>query len=620
MDKSRLNILIVEDDATQGKALYEAFTRAGYTAVLCNTSVQGLTQAQRTEFQCMLVDCMLPKMNGVDLVDEILGMIPNKPKVFLFTGIFKDRKFMQDSMSRTGAEGFFLKPLNLEQILAKVDEALSDLMGPMTPPILRIYSSESIPNEELLSLIDTEPTIHAFHLPMIYQRIRDTTLTGELTLISTVGDVSSVAFYQGAVYAVKTPDRDSYFGSLAVSHGFVSPQDVLEALGSPNGKMLGERLIESMSLSPHAIQVILEEQQILRLSQTIQDDVISLQWVNKKTPKPIHTLKEMKFQQLVDDWLESKITGDWIKSTLMSWGSFKIEGDYHSRIHGSFTIEEVFSSDHFREDRDLPHLFHTLVHGQAFMGQRGERVQDFTFLESRLDQMNSASKLQNYFQILGLSEKAQVREVTKAFEGLKEAFAPESLPAGCPPEIVEKCRFIFGKIIEAHDILMDDGERMRYLQNLQSKRSQALLEAEPIFRTAILEIMTGHPQEAGKKFQSLIDRKLEFKDLRSYRIWAGLKENRGFSALRIDQIPPEERHSAAYMMAKGVSLRTKGQYKKALDAFRTAHVLDPRLRIAKAELKQMVLELERQKGNNRELIREVTAVVENFFGKNKKGA
>src|SRR5665213_1864647 len=126
MNKSRINILIVEDDPTQGKALYEAFTRDGYTAILCTSSVQAITSAQRQEFHCLFVDCMLPKMNGVDLVGEILAMIPNKPKVMLYTGIFKDREFTREAMKKTGAEMFVLKPRDLSAVLAQMSDVFSE--------------------------------------------------------------------------------------------------------------------------------------------------------------------------------------------------------------------------------------------------------------------------------------------------------------------------------------------------------------------------------------------------------------------------------------------------------------------------------------------------------------
>jgi CheY-like chemotaxis protein len=616
MSKSRLNILIVEDDATQGKALEEAFKRSGFSVTLCDTSARALTQVQRLEFHALIIDCMLPKMNGIDLVEEILNLVPYRPHVFMITGIYKDRKFIQDATRRTGATHFFIKPLHLEEVIAHVEGALADKMEPENPPILSLYDAEPPTATELAQLIEREPTLHAFHLPKLYQRLQQARATGELTLISAVGDLSSVEFFEGKVFAVKTPDKESFFGGLAISKGFVVPEDVLEALKDPTQKKLGEKLIESMSLSPHAIDIILEEQLALRLSQTIQDDVVSLQWTEHKFPKPPHTLLPERFQMLQEDWLSSKVTPDWIHSTLMVWGSFELGGEYHIHLRGGHSIEELLKHSSFDSARDLPTLFRALIQGDAYIGvRRGSASQDFSLLESRLDRMLVDMKQQNYFQILGIGEKAHQREISRAFEILKEAFDPARLPSHCPATVVSKCQRVFQEIEKIYAILSDDMERQRYMTLLQNRRSQETLEAEPIFRAAIVELENGHAKEAAEKLQTLIDRKLDFRDIRAYRLWAGLKCDRNYNAIRLDQIPPEERHSAAYMMAKGVHYRRNHQFRKALEAFRTAQILDPRLSIAKYELKKLAQHLERSGSQHREVLREATAVMETLFGR-----
>jgi tetratricopeptide (TPR) repeat protein len=219
-----------------------------------------------------------------------------------------------------------------------------------------------------------------------------------------------------------------------------------------------------------------------------------------------------------------------------------------------------------------------------------------------------------------VGEKAHTNELNKAYTELKQYYDPSHLPKDSPPSLLVKCSKVFQHIQNAYNTLSDDIKRNSYVLQEQNKRTQEMLENEPVFRAAVLELANGQHREAAKKFQTLLDRRLDFRDLRSYRIWAGLKGDRNYRDLTLDQVPPEERHSAPYMMAKGVYYRSRRQYQKALEAFRSAHVLDPRMSIAKQELKKLLSDIDR-KGGNKDILREVTSVVENLFGKiGRRGA
>lgn len=620
MKRSRIQVLIVDDDATQGKALLEAVKRAGYAAEWCNTSVKAITTTQHQEFHCLIVDCMLPKMNGVDLVEEIVQASVNKPKVFLFSGIFKDKKFIKEAIERTGAEKYLVKPFDLADLIQDIDDSFGPSIDADEPPLLALYGERPIEAQELFSLIQSESPVDTIHLPRILRCFSQVHSTGELTLISATGDVSSIHFWEGQIFSVRTPDRESYFGGLAVSFGFVSPEDVVAALKNPSGKLLGQKLIESFSISPHAVSVIMEEQLALRLSQTMQSGPVSLSWMGKKFNKPDFAMNPLRLDTLLSDWAASKLTLEDIQSSLELWGSFKVKGDFHAKIKGDFSIDQLFARKEFSEKTDLLHLFRQLINGGATMGTKlEEAAQDFKPLEHRLDRMIENFKTQNYFQILGIGEKAHSNELNKAFADLKSHYDPKKLPANCPPAVMVKCTKVFQALEKAFEALTDDIQRGQYLVQLQNSRSQKLLEAEPVFHAAIIELQSGHPKDAAKKFQSLIDRKLEFKDLRSYRIWAGLKIDRNYSDLTLEQVPPEERHTAPFFMAKGVYYKKRGHVKKSVEAFRTAYALDPRLSIAKIELQKIKKYLEKT-GASRVLLSEVTNVVDTIVGKVRRGA
>ncbi len=622
MKRSRIQVLIVDDDATQGKALLEAFKRAGYEATWCNSSVQAITVAQRQEFHCLLVDCMLPKMNGVDLVEEVLQFNVRKPKVFLFSGIFKDKNFQKEAIARTQCEAFLLKPLDIESFLAKVDYAFRTELEAEEEPTINLYSEHVMNEAEIVSFITAHSPLHAFHIPMLLKHIIKSRLTGELTLVNSQGEVNTLAIYDGQIFRVETPDRETYFGGLAVGYGFVSPDDVIEALKTPSPKLLGVKLIESFALSPHAINVILEEQLALRLSQCIRDDVLSLQWVAQTYTTPSYALNPARFVGLIDDWIRSKIEMPFLMNMFQTWGRYQISGKFHETIDQATSINQLISHPAFNAERDLHEVFRQLLHRNAWLGAAiEESLRDFTFLESRLDQMLAGQKNQSFFQILGIGETAKSLELNRAYQELKAHFDPSTLPSNCPASVIVKATKVYRAIEKAYSVLNDDLERPRYISQLHNKRSQQLFENEPIFRAAIIELHNGQPKMASRKFQSLIDNKMDFKDLKAYRIWAGLKMDRTYRALTLDQVPPEERHSAPYMMAKGLYYRNKGNFQKALEAFRTAHVLDPRSNIAAHELKKLAAYIQKYRGSEGNLLKEVTSVVENMVTKiSRRGA
>lgn len=621
MKRSQIHILIVDDDATQGKALLEAFNRQGYTATWCNSAAQALTTAQRQEFHCLFIDCVLPKMNGVDLAEELVNLAVNKPKLFLYSGIFKDRSFIREAIERTKCQAFLSKPLDLENILGSMDGLFGAVENNADdPPMMRLYSKKVLDDNEILAIIAEETTIHGLHLPVLLKALQKSRLSGDLSLISGVGDMSTVSFYDGRIFAVRTPDKETFFGALAVDFGFVAADDIVDAVRNPSTKRIGQKLIESFSLSPHAINVILEEQLALRLSQCVQNSVVSLQWANRKYEAPESALNITRFEALCDDWLHSKFDLETLRSAFGLWANFLLEGNFHFEVRKEMTLGNLAQHESFIEERDLPYLFRQLLRREAFFGTKAEeQQQDFSFLESRLDLFLKEYKAKNYFQILGLSETAKSSEINKSFTELDSYFNPQKLPENCPPDIVVKATKVFAQLEKAFNILSDDAARSQYVVSMDNERAQSRMAAEPVLRAAILELHHGHAAEAAEKFQSLMDKKLEIRDLRSYRIWSGIKADRKYRGITLDQIPPEERHTAPYMMACGVYYRSKGKVQKAVECFRKAHILDPRLSVAKSELKGLLSDLERNK-MDKTMIRDVSNVMESLFGKTRRGA
>ena len=123
MQKSEVRVLIVEDDSTVGTSLTEAFSRAGYKATHVSRPTDALSQVKLQSINAVLIDCMLPQMNGRELAKAIRKEAP-ETSIYLMSGVYKDKSFAREAMQESGALGFFTKPFDLPNVIKQVEGGL----------------------------------------------------------------------------------------------------------------------------------------------------------------------------------------------------------------------------------------------------------------------------------------------------------------------------------------------------------------------------------------------------------------------------------------------------------------------------------------------------------------
>ncbi len=118
MDRSK-KILIVEDDAATAHAYRGCLERAGYSVQVAVDGQAGLEHIQRSAPDGVLLDLMLPKLNGIELLKSIrtfhhLARIP----VIVYTNAFVPK--LVEEASAAGATQVFSKSSLTPQILIPV--------------------------------------------------------------------------------------------------------------------------------------------------------------------------------------------------------------------------------------------------------------------------------------------------------------------------------------------------------------------------------------------------------------------------------------------------------------------------------------------------------------------
>ncbi len=120
-------ILVVEDDASILLGLRMNLEGAGYEVETAEDGQAGLALVRTTRFDLVLLDVMLPKMNGYELVSALRNDGDETPVVLLTAKSAEIDKIMGLDL---GADDYVTKPFSLGELLARVRANIRRGAGP----------------------------------------------------------------------------------------------------------------------------------------------------------------------------------------------------------------------------------------------------------------------------------------------------------------------------------------------------------------------------------------------------------------------------------------------------------------------------------------------------------
>jgi two-component system, OmpR family, copper resistance phosphate regulon response regulator CusR len=111
-----MRILVIEDEAKTGEYLQNGLTEAGYIVDVAANGIDGLHLAQETRYDLVLLDVMMPEMDGWTVMKK-LGARSKTPVLFLSArGTLADRLKGLD----LGADDYLVKPFSFAELLARI--------------------------------------------------------------------------------------------------------------------------------------------------------------------------------------------------------------------------------------------------------------------------------------------------------------------------------------------------------------------------------------------------------------------------------------------------------------------------------------------------------------------
>ena len=117
MNTEKERILLVEDERALRIALQDALEAAGYRVLIASDGQTGLERAMKDKPALVLLDVMLPKLNGLELCASLRRLTDPVPVLMLTAkGQVGDRVAGLDA----GADDYLVKPFNTGELLARI--------------------------------------------------------------------------------------------------------------------------------------------------------------------------------------------------------------------------------------------------------------------------------------------------------------------------------------------------------------------------------------------------------------------------------------------------------------------------------------------------------------------
>ncbi|MDA3915509.1 MAG: response regulator transcription factor [Deltaproteobacteria bacterium] len=135
-----MRILLVEDDLKIAKFIEKGFSSSGFAVDHATTGTKGFEMAFDEPYDTMVVDIMLPQLDGISLIKKIRKRENNTPVIILSA---RDRVDDRVNGLQAGADDYLTKPFAFSELLARV-HALIRRAGNITDPVNLSYADLNV--------------------------------------------------------------------------------------------------------------------------------------------------------------------------------------------------------------------------------------------------------------------------------------------------------------------------------------------------------------------------------------------------------------------------------------------------------------------------------------------
>jgi DNA-binding response OmpR family regulator len=122
MSTVKKRVLVVDDDSDLVESVRAALLLRGYEVSVAGDGSEALAQIERHRPDLMLLDLVMPRRSGINVLDRMVRGAIRATPVIMMTGT--DELKHRESAAMRGVSVFLSKPFPIEELLAEVETML----------------------------------------------------------------------------------------------------------------------------------------------------------------------------------------------------------------------------------------------------------------------------------------------------------------------------------------------------------------------------------------------------------------------------------------------------------------------------------------------------------------
>jgi CheY-like chemotaxis protein/curved DNA-binding protein CbpA len=610
MKKSEINILIVDDDAGLRSSLTETVTRAGYKATAVGRGEEAVSAAKIKQYHAALIDCMLPKTNGVDLSLELRKTRFGNGKLLLMSGVFRDKGFAAEAVEKTKAIDYLFKPFGAADIRAKLDEILKELISDEKVPLHVLVSKPFSSVRGRTKVVEGLEEVMGFDLPFILCVLLDAGTSGHLNLTNSAGEIYGIAMQKGQITGVDSVESEVTLTMMLLEKGYIRREDLqlVQSKGS-RGDLIA-LMIEQDLLSPHVLPIVRKDQMLQDLRNLFSGQKFNINYVPDRKERDAQVGLELKdLAPLLHDAADKVIPFEYLRNFYEKWMEYPIQtGPAFSpqseifatplmkRMDGladmlaeNLTIDEIQIKGGFAPD-DMLKAMHFLAFLRYIIFADVKKAKEYSSghrIHTMLEEIKNLNPFQ-VFEYFGCQSSAKEQEIEKVYREFARANHPDRLPPGAPEEIRRDMNKVFSFVSDAYTTLSNPQKRQELINKLRQTEAETQIRAENLADEAVHLLKRGKAADAALKTTEAM-KLFKGRNVIIAHAWAVLKSEGdvagrvGEANKALDSIPHEERRNAPYLFVQGLLKAALGDNEGAAASFDRAIAMDANLLEARRE-------------------------------------